>query len=47
MCRSEHLRGDRWGRAKDTAAKTIGNNRVTSRESSWKRKSEEKIWGKI
>lgn len=30
--RSEHLGGDRWGRAKGTAAKTIGNNRLTSRE---------------
>lgn len=32
MCRSEHRGGDRWGRAKGTAAKTIGNNRVTCLE---------------
>lgn len=32
LFRSEHLGGDRWGRAKGTAAKTLGNNRVTCRE---------------
>lgn len=32
MCRSEHRGGDRWGRAKGTTAKTIGNNRVTCLE---------------
>lgn len=32
VCRSQHLGGDRWGRAKSRAAKTIRNNRVTSRE---------------
>lgn len=42
MCRSEHLGGDRWGRAKGTAAKTIGNNRVTSKETAWKRYYEKK-----
>lgn len=32
LCQSQHLGGDRWGRVKGTAAKTLGNNRVTSRE---------------
>lgn len=32
LCRIEHLGGDRWGRAKVTAAKTLRNNSVSSRE---------------
>lgn len=34
LCRSEHLGRNRWGRVKGIAAKTLENNRITSRETS-------------